>query len=70
MNKIGYPQLPPKHGDLALGLLLAQSPLNGVEPIVCRQSDVPSADGWTDRTRQDVRLCVETDAHPIGVHHS
>lgn len=68
--KKGYPQLPPKHGDLALGLLLAESPLNGVQTIVCGQGDVPSANCRTDRTCQDVGLRVETDAHSVGVHHS
>lgn len=65
-----YPQLPPEHGDLALCLLLAQTPLDGVEAIVRGQGDVPSTDCRADRTCQDVRLRVETDAHSVGVHYS
>lgn len=65
-----YPQLPPKHGDPALGLLFAQTPLNGVEAVVGGQGDVPPADSGADGTCQDVGLSVEADAHSVGIHHS
>lgn len=64
-----HSQFPAKYGDFALGLFLSQSPLDGVESVVCGQSDVPAADGGADRPCQDVRLRVETDAHSISVHH-
>lgn len=64
-----HPQLPAKHGDLALGLLLAQAPLDGVEAVVGGQRDVPAADGGADGAGQDVRLRVEADAHAVSVHH-
>lgn len=64
-----HPQLPPEHGDLALGLLLAQAPLDGVEAVVGGQRDVPAADGGADGAGQDVGLRVEADAHAVGVHH-
>lgn len=67
---MNYPQLPAKHSDLALGLLFAQTPLDGVETVVRGQSDVPPTDRRTDRACQDVRLCVEADAHSVGVHDS
>lgn len=64
-----YPQLPAEDGDLALGLLLAEAPLDGVEAVVRGQADVPAADGGTDRPGQDMGLRVEADAHPVGIHH-
>jgi len=64
-----HPQLPAEHGDPALGLLLAQPPLDGVEAVVGGQGDVPPPDGGADGARQDVGLRVEADAHPVGVHH-
>lgn len=65
-----HPQFPAKNCDLALGLLLAQTPLNGVEAVVRGQGDVPPADGGAHGTCQDVGLRVKADAHPVGVHHS
>lgn len=64
-----HSELPPEHGDLALGLLLAQTPFDGVEAVVSGQGDVPAADGGADGAGQDVGLGVEADAHPVGVHH-
>lgn len=67
---MNYPELPSEYCDLALGLLFAQTPLNRVQAIICGQCDVSSANRRTNRACKDVRFCVETDSHPVSVHHS
>lgn len=70
VTKTTHSELPPEHGDPALGLLLAQTPFNGVEAVVSGQGDVPAANRRADGACQEVGLGVKADAHTISVHHS
>lgn len=62
-----YPKLSAKHVDFSLGLLLPESPLYQVLPILPWEGHVSLCHCWVGSTSQHMRLCLIVGVQAAGV---